>query len=200
MKRTAIVFITLAVSLSFLLVSCSSGPQQQQQQHQRTATEPDWVLQRQDYPPENMFQGIGTARVNNNSMSRTMAEARARVSLAQQMSSVVRNMIIDFTGASESEPDIVQYMENVSRLLAEAHLQGTHPTIRSYNVGPNTFEGWAVMTFARADANRVMANAANQAVAALAPHRQEALRGLRDMDRAFDQHFERRDPTNIVRE
>ena len=189
-KRGMAVLTALAVSLAFLATSCVTQPVAQGRQPAPAmvweAAMPPWVMERQDRPPENMFQGIGVATMQTSSAAQGLAEARARIALAQQMSTHVRNMVVEHTGASETAPDITQFYETVSRLLTEAHLVGTHPTTRPYRTGVGTYQGWSVVAFARADANRAMADATNAALGVLAPERQAAVRALGNMDAAFN--------------
>jgi len=190
MKRTVIA--TLAAATVFFAASCATpGPAPAATQPQ--ALEPEFVLAAQSNPPEDAYVGIGNGRAGTMNAARQMAENRARVSIAQQMNSAVRNMITDYTGTSEIEPAMLQFFETVSRTLAEAELRGSRPYTRTFRDG-NTFEAWTVMTLAISDAHSTMAAAAS-AAHTLAPHASAALWSLDRMDAAFEQ----RDRAEIVR-
>ena len=193
MKRTMIGFIVLSMSFAFLVTACRSGPEPAAQPVQAAPTVtvweaamPPWVMDRQANPPENVFQGIGVATVELQSAANGLAESRARIALAQQMSTHVRNMVVEHTGASETSREMTQFYETVSRLLTEAHLRGTHPITRTYPAGVGFFQGWSVVSFARADANRAMADATSESLHVLSPERQAAVRALGNMDAAFN--------------
>jgi len=185
--RGTLFVVALTVAVGLIASSCGTGPAAQQQQAAplREDITPDFVAQAQDHPPGNAFLGIGTGSALTQAASRSMAENRARVSLAQQMNSSVRNMIIDYTGTSEIEPAMLQFFETVSRTLAEANLVGTRPNTRTFRVG-SSYESWTVMTLTTSDAHRAIANA-SEAQRALAPHATAALWGLERMDALFEQ-------------
>jgi len=182
MKRTFVV--TLVIAVAFIATSCATGPGAQASPQREDIT-PDFVAQAQDNPPGDAFLGIGTGRAMTQNASRSMAENRARVSLAQQMDSSVRNMVTDYTGTSEIEPAMLQFFETVSRTLAEANLVGTRPNTRTFRVG-NSYESWTVMTLSTSDAHRAIAHA-SEAQRALAPHASASMWGLDRMDALFDQ-------------
>jgi len=185
-------FVVLAAAVGFA-VSCASAPSGGDAQ-QWQAAEPPFVQEAQFNPPEDAYVGIGNGRAMTLNAARQMAENRARVSIAQQMNSSVRNMITDYTGTSEIEPAMLQFFETVSRTLAEAELRGTRPFTQTFREG-NTFEAWTVMTLAKSDAHGTIADAAASAHM-LAPHASAALWSLDRMDAAFEQ----RDGAAIVRD
>ena len=191
MKRTF--FVTLIVAAAFIAASCATPGPVAGGAAQPQAVEPEFVLAAQSNPPEDAYVGIGNGRAMTLNAARQMAENRARVSIAQQMNSAVRNMITDYTGTSEIEPAMLQFFETVSRTLAEAELRGSRPYTRTFRDG-NTFEAWTVMTMSKSDAHGTIANAAASAQM-LAPHASAALWSLDRMDAAFEQ----RDRPEIVR-
>ncbi|MCL2380221.1 MAG: hypothetical protein FWC64_01345 [Treponema sp.] len=189
MKRMS-VFVAVAVAAAFAITACRSAPTGEDQW---AAAEPPFVQQAQANPDE-VYVGIGTGRAMSMNAARQMAENRARVSIAQQMNSSVRNMITDYTGTSELEPAMLQFFETVSRTLTEVELRGTRPDTRTRRDG-NTFEAWTVITISKSDAHSTIANAAASAHM-LAPHASAALWSLDRMDAAFEQ----RDTPAIIRD
>ena len=191
MKRISFFGVSaLAAALLLSAAACRSTAQDQGWQ----VVEPPFVQQAQLNPPEDAYIGIGNGRAMTLNAARMMAENRARVSIAQQMNSAVRNMITDYTGTSELEPAMLQFFETVSRTLAEADLRGTQPDTRTFRDG-NAYEAWSVMTLSRSDAHGTIANAAASAHM-LAPHASAALWSLDRMDAAF----EHRDMAEIIRD
>jgi hypothetical protein len=115
---------------------------------------PEWL---NDFPPEDALWGFGTAKQSTDNMSMTMAESRARVSIAQQLSTMVQNMITDYTrdaGTSGSQASI-SLQENVSRSLAEAKLTGAKP-IKKWKAPDGTW--WFLVEYKKADAAKQAAD------------------------------------------
>jgi hypothetical protein len=193
--KKAVVAVLAAVAASFVVAGCATGAPQQAQQQQWAAIEPPFVQAAQANPPEDAFIGIGTGRALTANAAQTMAANRARVAIAQQMNSSVRNMITDYTGTSEIEPAMLQFFETVSRTLSEATLVGSVPNTQTFQADGGGFEAWTVMTMPRANANAMIANA-SQSAAALAPHANAALWAEDRMDAAFAQ----RDTPTVVRD
>jgi hypothetical protein len=115
---------------------------------------PDWL---NEFPPEDALWGIGSARQSTDNMSMTMAENRARVSISQQLSSVVQNMITDYTrdaGTSGSQASI-SLQESVSRSLSEAKLTGAKP-LKRWKGPDGTW--WYLLEYKKADAAKQAAD------------------------------------------
>ena len=178
MKRT-MVFGIFVLTMAIIAAGCASGPDASR----RVANDPDWVLEAQLNQPEDAFLGVGTATLGTENAARQAAENRARVSLAQQMISVVRNMIEDYTGASEMESATLQFFQTVSRTLSEARLTGSRPITRSYKVG-SSFEAWTVMTLGTSQAQKEIISAVESA-RILAPHFDANFTAQESMDAAL---------------
>jgi hypothetical protein len=84
---------------------------------------PDWFIK----PPksENVIYGVGVAKFDTVSMSKSMAENRATVAIARKLDSDVRNMIEDTQAGVEGAKDAsMNFARNVSQTLSEAKLSG----------------------------------------------------------------------------
>jgi hypothetical protein len=115
---------------------------------------PEWL---NDFPPEDALWGIGSAKQSTDNMSMTMAENRARVSISQQLSSMVQNMITDYTrdaGTSNSQASI-SLQESVSRTMSEAKLTGAKP-IKRWKGPDGTW--WYLLEYKKADAAKQAAD------------------------------------------
>jgi hypothetical protein len=90
---------------------------------------PAFVNEAKSNASEDMLVGIGMYRIGND-MSRynrglQMAEMRARTAIAQQLSTIVKNMITDFSEGSEVDPDAaLAYERNITVALSKAELNG----------------------------------------------------------------------------
>jgi hypothetical protein len=142
MKKNYVVILAM-VLLGFMTFGCSSGPKS------RDPNVPDWVLN----PPtqEDVIYGIGTAKLSNVNQSMTIAEARARTSLAFQLNTAVQAMITDYnrSAGTENSQASLNFAESVSRQLTQTKLTGAVPDKRE-----QTKDGiwWVRVKYGKADA------------------------------------------------
>lgn len=79
---------------------------------------------RRDAPADTLV-GIGNAKMGTVSLSRQVAQARARIELSQAMDVTVRNMLRDFTMNSEMDTAAaISFQESMSVALSESRLLG----------------------------------------------------------------------------
>jgi hypothetical protein len=117
------IFCVLMVLSIIVLVGCKSQPTVSTTGPGVPSDVPEWYLNTPK--AEGGIYGLGVAKFpNNQNMSRTMAENRARQSIAQELSSNVKNMIEDHTAGSEYANAGSQFAQTVSQTLAEAKLAG----------------------------------------------------------------------------
>jgi hypothetical protein len=92
---------------------------------------------------------------------KTFAETRARADLARQLSSIVKNMVTDYTAASEIDQDAaLSFQENITQSLAKAELRGARTM--EMNTDDNGLL-WVVMAFSKSAAAEEVNQAANAA-------------------------------------
>jgi len=198
MKRAMIYAVCVMIFLTLSLTTvCTSSPNTSAvsaQQTQWIGTEPPEVINFMDNPPDGMYQGVGTAIAPTQNLSRQMAEARARLSLAQQITSGIENRILDYSAANELDPAMLQYMNTVTENLTKAELTQTRPVTRTYRV-ENRFESWSMMTMPE-DLGNNAAIRAEAAARALAPGEEAAKRAVEDMKDSYA----RRNKPQIVRD
>jgi GH24 family phage-related lysozyme (muramidase) len=171
MKKFSLALLCLAA----LFVACASAPGASGSSGGRGDT-PEWL---NEFPPEDAMWGIGAAKQSTESLSMTMAEARARQSIAQQLSTRARGMITDFardagSGASQSS---TQLAEAVSRQLTEAELTGATP-IRRWKGPDGTW--WYLVQYPKAEAAKTAAGVVDTEAARYAEFK--AMDALRMMD------------------
>jgi hypothetical protein len=115
-----IVFVSVLV-----LMACGSSPSSGSGPRRgRLSGVPSFVIS----PPqaEDVIYGVGAADFEDINMALTMAENRARVSIARELDSRVKGMIDDMTqAAGASREDSLSFAQTVSRTLTEARLSGT---------------------------------------------------------------------------
>jgi hypothetical protein len=114
---------------------------------------------------EDVLIGIGNYKIGNDmskmSMGKTMAETRARVDIARQLSTIVKNMVQESRIDSEVEQDAaVSFELNVTQALSRAELKGSR--ILEMDTDSNGLL-WVVMEFSKSAAEKEVNQAANAA-------------------------------------
>jgi hypothetical protein len=155
-------FVVLPFLLTALLMACGSSPAP------TTAagpvTTPDWL---NDFPPEDVIWGIGSARQTSPSMSMTTAEARARVSVARQLDNKVQAMFTDYNLDAGNVGALANasMQEDVSRQLTNVNLSGARPIKRWQSPGGTW---WYLVEFKKSDAKSAVASILGNEEAAFA--------------------------------
>jgi hypothetical protein len=175
MKKIAVLLV--ALSVVFAAAGCGSAPTATSAQ--APSDVPGWFL----VPPkaEDVIYGVGAAKMQTLQASRTFAENRARVSIAQAINSRVQNMITDYMSGSEGSPEAMQnFQESVSRSLTDATLSGVE--VSEAKVG-NDGTVYILCAIPKDVAKQ-------QAIAKIGenPNRALAQRALGEMDAAFDRY------------
>jgi hypothetical protein len=171
----AIVFLCLSLALS--TAACGSVPAPAQAPAPE-ADIPDWALN----PPQSdtVIYGIGTAKQSSDSLSITMAESRARQSVALELGTLVQAMIQDFTEESGIPGDTrtLQFAETVNRQIVNMELKGAR-VIQRFKAGDGTW--WVLVEYDKTAAAREAAAAITSAAAEYAEFRNWQAQG--DLDR-----------------
>jgi hypothetical protein len=97
--------------------------------------------------------GIGSAKQSSDNLSMTMAEARARQNIAQQLSTLAKGMITDYArdaGTTNNQASL-NLAESVSQQLTQATLNGVTPRQR-WKAPDGTW--WYLVEYKKADAAR----------------------------------------------
>jgi hypothetical protein len=94
---------------------------------------------------EDVIIGIGTYRIGNDvskmGTGKTFAETRARADISRQLTSIVRNMVTDYTATSEIDPAAaLSLQENITQTLSRAELKGSR-TVKM-DLDGNGLLGW----------------------------------------------------------
>jgi hypothetical protein len=134
---------------------------------------------------EDVLIGIGTYKIGNDmskmGTGKTFAETRARADIARQLSSIVKDMVNDYTATSELDPDAaLSFQENITQTLAKAELRGSR-TVQLERDDNGLL--WVVMEFSKSAAQTEVNQAAN--AAKLAVPKAAAFDALQRMETAF---------------
>ncbi|MDR3167158.1 MAG: LPP20 family lipoprotein [Treponema sp.] len=123
MKKLSIILVCL---LMLLVMGCKSTPPDTRIDDPNV---PEWL---NDFPPEDVLWGIGSARQSTDNMSMTMAEARARQNIANQLNVEVQGMITDYArdAGSINNQASLALAETVGRQITQATLSGVTPLKR----------------------------------------------------------------------
>lgn len=147
MKKGSI--LCVAMILAILVFACGSGPRSSD------PNLPDWVLNPPDQ--EDVLYGIGTAKMATVNQSMTMAESRARQSLAFQINANVQAMITDYAreAGTVNNSVSIQFAEQVGRQVTQTKLSGAVPVKRE-QAKDGTF--WVLVRYPKADAAKAAAD------------------------------------------
>ena len=156
------VALVACAALLFALAGCASKPAPEQAPVsgpgiQEDSDWPEFVK----VPPVNsdMIFGVGAAKLSQKSASLNMAQNRARVAIAQKISTTVRNMIDDYSAEVEGDSSAAEnFSRSVSRSLTEATLTGTE-VIRQEQTKDGTV--WVLMGVSKGDVNKLAADTVN---------------------------------------
>jgi hypothetical protein len=186
-KMKKFCFLVLAVGLAFSVIGCATtgAAPAERSTAPSLGGVPDFVNAAYRNASEDVLIGIGTYKIGND-MSRmgagmTFAQTRARVDIARQLQSIVKNMVTDHFATSELDPSAQSsFQENITQALAKAELKGAKV------VESNTQDGvlWVVMEYSKSAAASDFDAAA--ATAKLAVPAAVAFDALSRMDNAFD--------------
>jgi hypothetical protein len=145
-KGISICFMAIAIVL--LAVSCGGTPAPQQD-----STTPPWL---NDIAPEDVLWGIGIAKQSSEQMSMTTAEARARTSVARQLSTKVDDMFTDYNrdAGTVGNQTALALQENISRLVTSMQLNGSRP-IQRWKAPDGTY--WSLVEYKISDAKAALA-------------------------------------------
>jgi len=170
MKRVC--SILLVLSLALMMAACGSSPSSS---GPGPTTTPEWL---NDFPPEDVIWGIGTAKQSSPSMSMTTAEARARVAIARQMSTKVQAMFTDYNldAGNVNNQANASMQEDVSRQITNMDVSGARP-VKRWESPDGTW--WYLVELKKSDAKSSVASILGNQEAAFAEFKaQQALQML----------------------
>jgi hypothetical protein len=134
---------------------------------------------------EDVLIGIGTYKIGSDmskmSTGLTFAQTRARADISRQLTTIIKDMITDYTATNELDPDAsLSFQENITQALSKADLKGAKI------VTSNTDNGllWVVMEYSKSAAANDYSSAT--AAAKLAVPAAAAFDALSRMENAFD--------------
>jgi hypothetical protein len=186
MKKSFVLGVAVVLLLS--LAGCGSAPAASGPSGSTSrglSGVPDFVNDAYLNASEDVIVGIGTYRIGNDmskmGTGKTFAETRARADISRQLSTIVRNMVNDYTATSEIDQDaVLSFQENITQTLSRAELRGAR-TVK-LDLDDNGLL-WVIMEFSKSAAATEVNQAAN--AAKLAVPAAAAFDALRRMDAAF---------------
>jgi hypothetical protein len=190
MKRGFV--ITLTIGLAFFLIGCRTtgrGGGETAEPYQYTPpvlkNVPQFVNDAYQNASEDVLIGIGTYNLGKDmskmSAGMTFAQTRARADISRQLTTIIKDMVTDYTVTSELDPDAsLSFQETITQALSRADLKGAKI------VTSNTENGllWVVMEYSKSAAANDYSAA--QAAAKLAVPAAAAFDALARMENAFD--------------
>ena len=127
MKKTYFIILGF-VCLALAMISCKSSPTTQSLKI-RDENIPEWI---NDFPPEGLLWGIGSAKSSIDSLAMETAELRARQDVSRQLTVLTDGLIETFAqeaGSTDSQAAL-EYKQSVARGLTSANLVGAVPVKR----------------------------------------------------------------------
>ncbi|MDR2020092.1 MAG: LPP20 family lipoprotein [Treponema sp.] len=154
------IFLLIVLAAVLCAAGCASSPAAPAPEPQ-AATVPEWSS---DLPPEDALWGIGIAKLSNESLAMSMAEARGRQSISYQLITVTRGMISDYARNAGNDNSQVgtQLAEQVTRQLTMADLTGAAP-IKRWKAPDGTW--WYLVQYAKSAAAQMTAGIVNSEAA-----------------------------------
>jgi hypothetical protein len=179
MKKTC--SILLVIALVLMSAACGSKPATTTNATGPTNT-PGWL---NDFPPDDVIWGIGTAKQSSTSMAMTTAEARARTAIARQLSTKVQAMFTDYNldAGNVGNQASTSLQEDVSRQITNMDVSGARP-IQRWQAPDGTW--WFLVEMKKADAKNQMASILRNEEAAFAQFK--AQQALQMMDAQLDKN------------
>jgi hypothetical protein len=172
MKKGLFLCLTV-LAAALLAVSCGSAPAPSAQQSDPNT--PPWL---NDFAPEDVIWGIGSAKQSSDQMSLTMAETRARAGIARQLNARIEDMITDYTrdaGTAASQAAL-SLQEVITRQVTAMQLNGARP-IQKWKAPDGAW--WYLVEYKKADAQAALKNIIDSEAARYAEFKAgEALRML----------------------
>jgi len=183
MKKLFVMFAVALLIAAF--IGCGSAPQQSQ------STVPDWVS---EIAPEDVFWGIGIAKLQSDSLAMETATTRAQRDVARQISVLVQGMLTDYESqsGSTSNPRALEAIERIGRNLINTNLSGAVPNQRT-KMPDGTW--WVRVSIRKADAKRVIDPAIENEAADLVESRSP--QALSEMDTQIDKHQSTPEPRSV---
>jgi len=147
---------------------------------------PQFVKDALKKAPEDALVGIGTARAASLSLARTTATTRARAEISRQMSSIIQDMVRDYSAGSEVDPKAaLSFQENITVALSKSTLNGSVPVEEDLDENGNY---WVVVMLSKA--NTVTEINQAQAAARLAVPAMASFSAEERMNKAFDKLYD----------
>jgi predicted small secreted protein len=194
MKRTTCI-IAVLLTAALLVTACATGGGGGGSSGGGAATStdgrkvssrvPDFVRKAIINAPEDALVGVGSAKMATDNMSRTMATTRARAEISRQMSTMIQDMIRDYTAASEVDPSAaLSFQENITVALSKAELTGSK-VVDIIDTADGTF--WVIVQLGKTNVVQEINQA--QAAAKLAIPAMASFNAEDRMNAAFDKAY-----------
>jgi len=169
MRKISLILLILAVG--FALAGCAS----KKPSLGSASDVPPWL---NDFPPDDVIWGIGSAKQSSESMSMTTAEARARTAIARQLETKVQAMFTDYNldaGNVRNQAN-TSLQEDVSRQITNVDISGAKP-IKRWKGKDGTW--WYLVEMKKSDAKEKVSSILRNEEAAYAQFKtQQALQML----------------------
>jgi hypothetical protein len=161
--------------IAFVLLAAGCGGAPAPQPQAANANVPEWL---NDFAPEDVLWGIGSATQSSDQRSMTTADARARTRIARTLNVKVDAMVTDYMrdAGTVGSQAALSLQQDVSRQVTSMQLNGARP-IKRWKAPDGTW--WYLVEYRVSDAKAAMSTVFNSEAARFAEFKaDEALRML----------------------
>jgi len=170
-----IIGIVYVLCLAAVLFACSSKPP-------ASTGMPKEVSDLIRNAPEDVLVGYGTAKMGTKAQSMNIAATRARAMISNQLDSMVKNMVRDYTASSEVDPSAaLSFQENITVTLSKSNISGAVPM---WDGNDKDGSWWSVLYLSKANVAREITQA--KAAARLAVPAMSSFDAENRMNEAFE--------------
>jgi hypothetical protein len=166
------VFICISLIIAAVLMGCGSAPASKPYSDPNS---PEWL---NDFPPEDVIWGVGSAKQSSDQMARNTAETRGRTSIARQLNTKVEAMFTDYMrdAGTVGDQTALSLQEDVSRQVTSLQLNGARP-IKQWKAPDGTW--WFLVEYKISDAKAALSSVIDSEAARYAEFKaNDALRML----------------------
>jgi hypothetical protein len=142
----------ILVSLSMVFTGCASAPQTTSTTPKLGGGYPQAIQEAINAVPDGYFFGVGSAE-SKTAASKSIAATRARAQVAQELNTVIKNLIEDYNSSSEAHENLESFQSEITVAVAQAELVGAREI--GYYLDDNGIV-WVAIRYSRDEAKQLI--------------------------------------------
>ncbi|GHV74820.1 hypothetical protein AGMMS49940_21220 [Spirochaetia bacterium] len=140
------------VLVSMAFVGCASAPRATSTAPHLVGGYPKTIQDAVNETPDEYYVGVGSAE-SKTAASKSIAATRARASIAQQLETVIKDLVEDYNSSSEAHSDLEAFQSEITVAIAQADLVGNREI--GYFVDENNIV-WVAIRYSREEAKKLI--------------------------------------------